>query len=196
MPEDNARARARPGAARPPPHPVVARAQDVDAVEPGERAPAGPPPAVGAAVRQHDREPLGGRLARQLARPPCAARAPGRCGPCRAARAGRRRAPPASATSPWRWRTSASAANAITLVLARSLRVEHDGRRRHRRQPDGVAAHRAAVVDEQAQRAPRRGPAAGDQLVGVRRPAPRQPQGSGRGRGRPLPPPAPASSRR
>ena len=50
--------------------------------------------------------------------PRSAARAPGPSGPCRAARAGRRRAPTAAASRPGAGGSSASAANAITLVLA------------------------------------------------------------------------------
>ena len=61
---------------------------------------------------------------------------------------------------------------------ARALAAgQHDGGGGHRRQPDGVAPHRAAVVHEQAQRAPRRGPAAGDELVRVARPPARNLKG-------------------
>ena len=100
--------------------------------------------------------------------PRCAAPARGPCGPCRAATAvvdeRRRRAPLALALQHERVGGERDHARADALGA-----VEHDRGGGHRRHPDGVAAHRAAVVHEQADRAPRRGPAAGDQLVGALR---------------------------
>ncbi len=55
-------------------------------------------------------------------------------------------------------------------MLARSVRLSTTAAAAIAASPTRVAPHRAAVVDEQAQRAARRGPAAGDQLVGVLRP--------------------------
>ena len=94
--------------------------------EPGRglaSAPSGSPPAVAPAVREDDRQPLGGRLAAQLG-----GRGAQREREVRPALAAQReqlvddrlgRAGPRSGA----WSTSASAANAITLVEARSVRV-------------------------------------------------------------------------
>ena len=126
-----------------------------------------------AAVREHDRD------AARAAGSRASSRAAVRSASARSVRPLPRRESRSSTsaaggarTSPWRCSTSASAAKAITLVLVPALGAveDHGARRPSRPAPTAWPAHRAAVVDEQAQRAARRGPAAGDQLVGVARP--------------------------
>ena len=100
---------------------VLRRAQHVDAIEAGERpqrVSTGGRPAVG----EHDREPFRGRFPSQLARGRAqrereiGAPLPAQGEQVVDQRGGR----PGSL---WPWSTSASAANAITLVLARSVRA-------------------------------------------------------------------------